>query len=162
MSTCYCGNATPFAQCCAPIHADATLALKPEQLMRSRYSAHCCGNVDYVVATYHPSCNAESFRQAIAESIDSHWIRLDVLEAPEVTEQDDNGAPQGWVHFQAWYREGDKLHCLEERSRFLFENGQWFYVDGQYPERPTAAITIGRNDDCPCGSGKKFKKCCIS
>ncbi len=21
---------------------------------------------------------------------------------------------------------------------------------------------IGRNDPCPCGSGKKFKKCCIS
>jgi uncharacterized protein len=19
---------------------------------------------------------------------------------------------------------------------------------------------VGRNDDCPCGSGKKFKKCC--
>jgi uncharacterized protein YchJ len=21
---------------------------------------------------------------------------------------------------------------------------------------------IGRNDQCPCGSGRKFKKCCIS
>jgi hypothetical protein len=23
-------------------------------------------------------------------------------------------------------------------------------------------IDIGRNDPCPCGSGKKFKKCCIN
>ena len=23
-----------------------------------------------------------------------------------------------------------------------------------------AAAKVGRNDDCPCGSGKKFKKCC--
>lgn len=22
-------------------------------------------------------------------------------------------------------------------------------------------IKIGRNSECPCGSGKKFKKCCI-
>lgn len=22
-------------------------------------------------------------------------------------------------------------------------------------------IKIGRNDPCPCGSGKKFKKCCL-
>jgi uncharacterized protein YecA (UPF0149 family) len=23
-----------------------------------------------------------------------------------------------------------------------------------------AAIKVGRNDPCPCGSGKKYKKCC--
>ena len=25
-----------------------------------------------------------------------------------------------------------------------------------------AANTIGRNDPCPCGSGKKYKKCCLN
>ncbi|MBC7953379.1 MAG: UPF0149 family protein [Rhodospirillaceae bacterium] len=28
------------------------------------------------------------------------------------------------------------------------------------PMHPTAGPKIGRNDPCPCGSGKKFKKCC--
>ncbi|HSW32391.1 MAG TPA: PBPRA1643 family SWIM/SEC-C metal-binding motif protein [Steroidobacteraceae bacterium] len=28
------------------------------------------------------------------------------------------------------------------------------------PEPVLAAPKIGRNDPCPCGSGKKFKKCC--
>ena len=29
------------------------------------------------------------------------------------------------------------------------------------PARPTiAAKKVGRNEPCPCGSGKKFKKCC--
>jgi hypothetical protein len=23
-------------------------------------------------------------------------------------------------------------------------------------------MKIGRNDPCPCGSGKKYKKCCLS
>jgi uncharacterized protein YecA (UPF0149 family) len=27
--------------------------------------------------------------------------------------------------------------------------------------RQAAARLIGRNDPCPCGSGKKFKKCCL-
>jgi hypothetical protein len=33
----------------------------------------------------------------------------------------------------------------------------------QAPEMPasTAATKAGRNDPCPCGSGKKFKKCCV-
>ena len=26
--------------------------------------------------------------------------------------------------------------------------------------RPQAAAAVGRNDPCPCGSGKKYKKCC--
>ena len=26
--------------------------------------------------------------------------------------------------------------------------------------RPTSAAKVGRNDPCPCGSGKKYKKCC--
>jgi SWIM/SEC-C metal-binding protein len=28
-------------------------------------------------------------------------------------------------------------------------------------EPARAALKIGRNDPCPCGSGKKFKKCCV-
>ena len=29
------------------------------------------------------------------------------------------------------------------------------------PDAPTAVPPLpGRNDPCPCGSGKKFKKCC--
>ena len=27
--------------------------------------------------------------------------------------------------------------------------------------RPTRPDRIGRNDPCPCGSGKKFKHCCM-
>lgn len=28
------------------------------------------------------------------------------------------------------------------------------------PQQPAAVIKVGRNEPCPCGSGKKFKKCC--
>lgn len=31
------------------------------------------------------------------------------------------------------------------------------YVD---PPKPRQVVKIGRNDPCPCGSGKKYKKCC--
>ncbi|HET9551578.1 MAG TPA: PBPRA1643 family SWIM/SEC-C metal-binding motif protein [Anaeromyxobacteraceae bacterium] len=30
----------------------------------------------------------------------------------------------------------------------------------QPPEPVVAAPRVGRNDPCPCGSGKKLKKCC--
>ena len=30
------------------------------------------------------------------------------------------------------------------------------------PEPKRAEPKVGRNDLCPCGSGKKFKKCCMA
>lgn len=26
---------------------------------------------------------------------------------------------------------------------------------------PVTVVKIGRNEPCPCGSGKKYKKCCL-
>jgi len=33
-------------------------------------------------------------------------------------------------------------------------------VKGVTIRKPTDASPVGRNDPCPCGSGKKYKKCC--
>ena len=35
-------------------------------------------------------------------------------------------------------------------------------VKGVTIRRPAGTSTVGRNDPCPCGSGKKYKKCCMS
>ncbi|WP_256937142.1 YchJ family metal-binding protein, partial [Enterobacter chuandaensis] len=60
---------------------------------------------------------------------------------------------EGFVSFVARFTENHKPGAIIERSRFLKESGQWYYIDGTCPQ-------FGRNDPCPCGSGKKFKKCC--
>ncbi len=173
ITLCPCGSKKQFAECCQPIHQSAASATHPEQIMRARYSAHVLGLVDFVVATYHPRCEAEQHREAIADSVHSKWLGLQVINS----EIADNG--EGFVEFRAMYQDGKDQYTLHERSRFLQKtvNGelQWFYIDGDYPENHTAeetaetppAIqpavstkTIGRNDPCTCGSGKKFKKCC--
>lgn len=33
-------------------------------------------------------------------------------------------------------------------------------VDGGRPARARSSKKVGRNDPCPCGSGKKYKRCC--
>lgn len=165
MSSCPCGNSKAYEQCCEPIHHNPSLANTPEQLMRSRYSAHVKQLVDYVVNTYHPSCNAEQEREAIAESIDSQWCCLEVISC-EAGSHDN----EGFVTFKAYFAQDGKEYCLEERSRFIRENGQWYYIDGTFPKEQDDSIPsqpkqhqspkVGRNDPCLCGSGKKFKKCC--
>ncbi|MBR7149533.1 MAG: SEC-C domain-containing protein, partial [Oscillospiraceae bacterium] len=32
--------------------------------------------------------------------------------------------------------------------------------DGSIKKQPRKVVKIGRNDPCPCGSGKKYKQCC--
>ncbi|GLT17658.1 UPF0225 protein [Vibrio zhanjiangensis] len=160
MQTCPCGTNRSYADCCEPIHKDHAKAKTPEQLMRSRYSAHVKGLVDYVIETYHPSCNAQIHREAIEQSIESNWCKLVVLKIEHGT-----CAQEGFVTFKAFYTEQDIEYCLEERSRFVKDNGLWYYIDGTFPnensldDKPNM-IKIGRNDPCFCGSGKKYKKCC--
>ncbi|RDL31755.1 hypothetical protein BC461_08205 [Photobacterium damselae] len=133
--------------------------------MRARYSAHVLGLMDFVVATYHPSCEAEQYRDAIADSVHSTWLGLDVLNS-EIAP-----SGEGFVEFKAYYQDGKDEYVLQERSRFLQEevdgNKLWFYIDGEYPQaqeesvsQPANSNKIGRNDPCLCGSGKKYKKCC--
>lgn len=170
MNSCPCGSSQDYTTCCEPIHNNHALAQTPEQLMRSRYSAHVKGLVDYVVNTYHPSCQAEQQRSDIAQSIDSDWCGLEVV----ATETGSN-SDEGFVTFKAFFIEHGEKYCLEERSRFVREDHLWFYIDGTFPshqqELATADIDprlnqtvgqlkVGRNDPCLCGSGKKFKKCC--
>ncbi|WP_297638552.1 SEC-C metal-binding domain-containing protein [uncultured Clostridium sp.] len=63
------------------------------------------------------------------------------------------------------------FNMLDAKADYLFELPQW---DGIFSPEKRKEITaeyrksgtivneekIGRNDPCPCGSGKKYKKCC--
>jgi len=164
MSSCPCGSSQDYTACCEPIHHNHSLAKTPEQLMRSRYSAHVKGLVDYVVETYHPSCNAEQQRDEIAQSIESDWCGLEVIST--ASGKDNN---EGFVTFKAFFNQDNEQYCLEECSRFVREDDLWFYIDGTFPaeqrpdprlNQPVNQLKVGRNDPCICGSGKKFKKCC--
>ena len=44
----------------------------------------------------------------------------------------------------------------------LARMGKGLYEPGVIPQKPITVQKIGRNTLCPCGSGKKFKKCCIN
>ena len=67
------------------------------------------------------------------------------------------------MDFYAYYELEGVPRQLAERSAFSRKDGKLYYVGG-VPLRPEgyrrAEAKVGRNDPCPCGSGKKYKKCC--
>lgn len=130
--------------------------------MRSRYSAHIEGNVDYILDTYLPEQRAKLSREDIEQSTKNiQWCGLDVIDAPPVSASgtDSVSDEHGVVEFQAKYLVEGRAQVLHERSSFQRLGGRWFYVTGNLTTRSNK---VGRNDPCPCGSGKKYKKCCLS
>jgi hypothetical protein len=62
-----------------------------------------------------------------------------------------NNQPQEW-------NDGDRASVVDE---YLDEGAATEYEEAPATIRYDAAH-VGRNDPCPCGSGRKFKKCCGS
>lgn len=157
---CPCASGLSYAECCEPYISGARQAPTPESLMRSRYSAYALQIMPYLADTLHPS-QRHDYDEAGAErwARESEWEGLEIL-----TVDDDRTDPDlGSVEFRAHYRRrGEKL-VHHERAEFRRSGNRWFFYDGRMVgisqvRRDTPKV--GRNDPCPCGSGRKYKKCC--
>lgn len=158
MSQCPCGSGRDFEACCGPIIAGAE-APTAEALMRARYTAFSSGALDYLHSTLAPEAREDySPEETEKWARESQWRGLEILS----TEAGGEGDEIGVVEFIARYRVGGKDFAHHELSRFRREEGRWAYVDGLIPKPKQRIVEtkIGRNDPCPCGSGKKYKKCC--
>lgn len=153
---CPCGSGRASGACCGPYLSGKSHAPTPEALMRSRYAAYVTHNMDYVEATLLPETQ-KSFDKESARlwSNSSEWTGLEILSTKDGGAND----AEGFVEFIAHFRQQGKDMQHYEHSRFVREKGQWYYVDSVRQE-PRHAEKTGRNDACPCGSGKKYKKCC--
>lgn len=156
MRPCPCGIKKDYAECCGPFIEDRQVPSTPEALMRSRYSAYTQANMDYIAQTM-KSPAKDRFDAGSAEewAKNVEWLKLEV----KTSSVEDK---KGFVEFIAYFKEKGEIHTLHEMSEFRLDDGKWFYVDGKRPTTtPSTTLQVGRNDQCPCGSGKKYKKCCL-
>jgi len=154
---CPCGSGATFAACCEPIITGTRESETAEELMRARYSAFVTGAIDFIVASTHSRTRKEIDLDYTRDwSQNSTWHGLEIFETKQV---DDNKA---FVSFEARYTKDGKEQHHRERSLFEREAGHWRFVTGDELKNPTVRYETprpGRNDPCPCGSGKKYKKC---
>lgn len=173
--SCPCGNPQTFESCCGPFIEGNAFPDTAEQLMRSRYSAFVKVDVDYIKNTLAPE-SRHDFDHASTKkwAQKSKWLGLKIQSA--------TGGPndkKGKVEFTATYNDGKETLEHHEVSEFRKdEEGHWLFVGGEahthkegeghqhhHPKVETVVRQepkVGRNDPCPCGSGKKYKKCCAA
>ena len=126
---CPCGRQDPrgrplaFARCCGRYLADFedTPAPDAESLMRSRYSAFVLEDGEYLLATWHASQRPPH----VDFEPGTKWLGLEVRDHRVVD------ADHAEVEFIARSRHAGRAHRLHERSRFVCEDGRWYYFDGE-------------------------------
>lgn len=154
---CYCGSNLEFKDCCEKYINGTETPVTAVDTMKSRYSAFANGDVDYILDTHHPETRDEVEREDVEIwSNESDWLSLTILETVDGGEND----AEGIVEFIAEYRAEGYIRKHRERSVFKKMDNRWFYHSQLELKPLETPKKVGRNEPCPCGSGKKYKKCC--
>jgi len=119
---CPCGNSKQYSDCCGRYLDQGVSAVTAENLMRSRYTAYTLNREDYLLATWHHDTRPASL--GLANQPRNQWLGLTV-------KRHEKSAPDhAIVEFVARYKINGRAYRLHEISRFVYQEGLWFYVDG--------------------------------
>ncbi|MBT9464662.1 YchJ family metal-binding protein [Hydrogenophaga sp.] len=117
---CPCGRSAAFEVCCGRYLGTDVPVPDAESLMRSRYTAFVRGDAAHLLATWHASTRPPSVE--LEPSV--KWLGLEVKRHSPID------SAHAEVEFVARSRVQGRGQRLHERSRFVREDGQWFYLDG--------------------------------
>ncbi len=115
---CPCGSGLVLDDCCAAYINGSLPAPSAKALMRSRYTAYVQRNESYILSTWHRSTRPET--ASMNTDPPSKWLSLKIIACENDT-----------VEFIARYKVQGKAYRLHEKSRFVYEDGQWYYIDGE-------------------------------
>lgn len=160
MANCACGSEQDYSGCCEPFLSGKEKPPTAEALMRSRYTAYTMVAMDYIYETLHPKAKKQHDAEQSKEwASESEWLGLEVVRTEKGGPKDKTGI----VEFVAKYKSKGEETEHREIAEFERHAGSWTFVDGKLVGPPPVRRDepkVGRNDPCPCGSGKKYKKCC--
>jgi SEC-C motif-containing protein len=128
--------------------------------MRARYTSYVKVEVDFLLESLHPDSSGGVDRDSTrAWAENAEWHGLEILSKQHGAEGDETGE----VEFVAKYTLQGEPQRHHEKASFRRHNGKWLYFDGtEIHPAPVVGPRLrpGRNDSCPCGSERKYKKCC--
>lgn len=159
MSSCPCCSGKELDVCCDPIIKGSIKAPTAEALMRARYTAHALVEVDFIIKSHDSKTRNEISKEDTKSwAENSVWEGLEIIRTEKGLEED----KEGIVEFKAFYKVDGVKHTHHEEASFVKKRGSWYFEDSKMINRPVVrnGAKVGRNDPCPCGSGKKYKKCC--
>ena len=116
---CPCGSQLDYKDCCGRFHDDEAVPPDALSLMKSRYSAFVKKRADYLLSTWHETTRPKEL--TLDDTI--KWLGLEIVSF-------DDGEQEAVVEFIARGKISGRAFKQVEKSRFVKEDGRWFYVDG--------------------------------
>ncbi len=160
LENCPCCSGKKYDECCGSILNGLRKAETAEELMRARYSAYATEHIEFLKTSATEAVQADfDERASTAWSRAARWHGLEIIAAEKGLADDTEGV----VEFRATYTANNEFCNHHEVAKFVKIDGEWKFDDGELVgETPVTRESpkVGRNDPCPCGSGKKYKKCC--
>jgi len=162
MDKCPCGSGLEYNICCEPFINGTKKVETAEQLMRARYTAHVTVDVAFIMNSVLPLKKHEHSEKTVLNwASKTDWRGLDIVNVTDGSNSDESGQVEFVAHF---LKDGMKRKH-REIAKFKKEDDTWYFEDGEKVVSEQQQIVnsepkAGRNDPCPCGSGRKFKKCC--
>lgn len=125
---CPCGSQDNYDNCCGLYHRGKDYPHTAEKLMRSRFSAFCVQDIDYINKTCHPAMLKSTDDYATKETLAGiEWTKLEILSTSMGQTQDKIGK----VEFKAHYKHDGEQAIHHELSRFKRYQTRWVYYDGR-------------------------------
>lgn len=116
---CPCGSQLDYKDCCGRFHDSGAVPPDALSLMKSRYSAFVKKRADYLLSTWHETTRPKEL--TLDDTI--KWLGLEIVSF-------DDGEQEAFVEFIARGKISGRAFKQVEKSRFVKEDGRWFYVDG--------------------------------
>ncbi|HNW82696.1 MAG TPA: YchJ family protein [bacterium] len=160
MKACHCGSGKNYSDCCELFVKGKSNPKTAEELMRARYSAFVEHEIDFIMNTVSPDQPNAMTREAVKRwAENTNWKGLEIISIEKGGADDSTGI----VEFKAYSTVENITQAHHEKAHFIKKGKKWLFEDGEAvsPEQMKREVPkTGRNDLCPCGSGKKYKKCC--
>lgn len=122
---CYCGKNQSYADCCEKFHLGKAKPDNAEDLMRSRYSAFCVVNMDYLFETTDIQARFD-----IDKAANEAWAKNAEFKKLYILKAEENGT-KSIVEFKAYFKLEGEDHIHHEISTFRKNNGSWYYRSGR-------------------------------
>lgn len=124
-SACYCGSGIEFSKCCEPFLNGSDTAPTAEKLMRSRYSAFCTKQLDYIEETLDPQA-----QDLFNEAANKEWADRAQFTGLKIISSSESGN-KSVIEFIATYTMDGKEYSHHEISKFRKQGGVWYFRDGK-------------------------------
>ena len=119
---------------------------------------------DFIAETFGCDKDTASFKvHDLYEAVNSHVRMNDAAEAFAADESGQFRFPSDETEvkfFELYMEMSRECRVRDNRGHDYYEMVALMSLKNRNAAAPVKRVKIGRNDPCPCGSGKKYKNCC--